>query len=214
MTKLILASVSVLAILTATSESGATTYNYSGSLATYIVPETGTYDLTAAGAQGGGGVFSKHAGGLGALMEGLFSFNAGDIIQILVGGAGQLGLDAGGGGGGSFVATMANTPLLVAGGGGGAGLNEAGGYGWTQTKGMNGSSGGDGGTGGGGGGAAFCLVTPRSYCGANFSGGGGGGFSGSGSGAYLPAKGSNYRSGNPGASFIAGGAGGTGNGLE
>jgi hypothetical protein len=222
MRKSILAGVSILAILAATSETGATTFSYSGSIVTYTIPETGKYDLTAAGAQGGESFFGFQntgagIGGKGALMDGIFKFTAGEVIRILVGGIGAMGESAGGGGGGSFVATQANVPLLVAGGGGGGGgeaRSQDGGPGWTLNQGMIGSSGGEGGhNGGGGGGGTYCTAPAgfRHYCGANRSGGGGGGFSGDGSSKYLNSVGNGYNSGNPGKAFLNGGAGGAGN---
>jgi hypothetical protein len=216
MKDMFLASVSLVAILSVMSEAVAKTFSYSGAITTYSIPEAGTYDLIAAGARGGGSVFGTGIGGDGALMEGLFSFTAGEVIDILVGGGGGAGESAGGGGGGSFIATSTITPLLVAGGGGGTG-GEArsmnGGYGWTLNQGMLGSSGGEGGyAGAGGGGGAHCSSAIRHYCGANRSGGGGGGFIGNGSSNYLNSqKGNGYNSGNPGTSFVNGGAGGAGN---
>ena len=166
-----LAGVSVLAILAGTTVSDAASFSYTDSIVTYTIPDTGTYDLKAAGAQGGDSFFGLlntkkfGTGGKGALMEGTFSFIAGDILRILVGGAGGLGMSAGGGGGGSFIATLANAPLLVAGGGGGAGgetRSMDGGYGWNLQKGMPGSSGGEGGyAGAGGGSGAHCNSAIR-----------------------------------------------------
>ena len=103
-----LAGVSVLALLAATSESGATTFGVTGSIVSYTIADTGIYDITAAGAQGGGAVFVAFTGGTGALMEGLFNLTAGDVVQILVGGTGAVGAYSGGGG--SFVATLSNLP--------------------------------------------------------------------------------------------------------
>jgi phosphoserine aminotransferase len=56
-----LSGVSILAILAATSEAGATMIDCSSSVVTYTVPETGAYDITAAGAQGGAGVGGRHS---------------------------------------------------------------------------------------------------------------------------------------------------------
>ena len=103
------------------------TYGYSGNIQKVTVATTGTYDITAYGAQGGH--YSAYgysaAGGRGAEIEGKFSLTAGEKLEIVVGGAGGASNRSGGGGGGSFV--LANTgpggsyvPLVVAGGGGGA----------------------------------------------------------------------------------------------
>ena len=99
----------------------------------WTVPETGTYTITAIGAQGGSGLQGStiHAGGKGAWMQGDFALTEGDTLHILVGQQGIGGPTAiightnmgGGGGGGTFVSkgtTLTNSiALIVAGGGGG-----------------------------------------------------------------------------------------------
>lgn len=112
-------------------------FTYSGSLATFTVPVTGTYQILAFGAQGGGA--EGNAGGFGAEIGGDFGLTAGENLQIAVGGAGGPsggGGYSGGGGGGSFVVTPDSMPLVIAGGGGGS----PGGSG-----GLTGTAGGDGG---------------------------------------------------------------------
>jgi hypothetical protein len=148
-------------------------FTYTGSLVTFTVPTTDTYQILAFGAQGGNGTFNGFVGvgGRGAEIGGDFSLTAGEILQIAVGGAGGNGSgnDAGGGGG-SFVVGPGNTPLVIAGGGGGGGaivdrpLPGSGGL-----TGPDGGSGefGNGGTNGNGGG---------------YGDGGGGGYSGGGGG--------------------------------
>lgn len=112
----------------------------------FVVPFTGNYVISAAGAQGGAG---EGPGGKGAFVQGTFYLKKGDVLYIVVGGQGQpshaapFGPDhppcGGGGGGGTFVwkGTLAGTipawPLLVAGGGGGGG-SEAGGDGRAATE--------------------------------------------------------------------------------
>lgn len=83
----------------------------------WTVPVSGMYRIEAYGASGG-----AH-GGLGAKIQGEFSFSAGQHLKILVGqqGASHNG-NSSGGGGGTFLATADNTPLLAAGGGSG-GIN-------------------------------------------------------------------------------------------
>ncbi len=81
---------------------------------TWTVPASGTYQIEAFGAQGGG----NNQFGRGAQIRGDFNLTAGQQIQILVGQAGGFS-QSGSGGGGSYVVTAANTPLLIAGGGGG-----------------------------------------------------------------------------------------------
>jgi hypothetical protein len=105
-------------------------FTYTGSLVTFTVPITGTYQIIAFGAQGGNGVFPfpdsfSGAGGLGAEIGGDFKLTAGEVLEIAVGGAGMTvssGFSGGGGGGGgSFVVGPGNIPLVIAGAGGGGG---------------------------------------------------------------------------------------------
>jgi hypothetical protein len=101
-------------------------FTYTGRIVTFTVPKTATYRILAFGAQGGAGrCFAGPltcpnfgAGGRGAEVGGDFSLNAGEILQIAVGGEGGAG-SVGGGGGGSFVVGPGNVPLVIAGGGGG-----------------------------------------------------------------------------------------------
>ena len=182
-------------------------FGYSGSIVSWVVPETGLYSLAARGADGGWGHrfgggydygFHDTPGGGGALVAEEFELTAGMSLDILVGGRGVDGhpfngyaAGAGGGGGGAFIVDATTlTPILVAGGGGG-------GAGWS-----NGASGstGNNGPGGGGGGA-------NTYsCG---GGGGGGGFaSGGGYGGDGPLGQAYGGGGGGGSSFVEGGAGG------
>jgi PEP-CTERM motif len=150
----------------------------------------GIYDITAYGAQGGNDNYAGETGGLGAEMEGEFSFTSVTTLILLVGGVGGLSTDAefgtgAGGGGGSFVVD-GSTPLVIAGGGGGAGQQSsganigtsgsAGGFSNVDLGGVGGGAGGYSGAGGGlNGGLSF------------LSGGGGvgnGGFGGGG-GSYI-----------------------------
>jgi hypothetical protein len=162
------------------SGNGATTvFSYSGTLQTFTVSTTGTYDIVAEGAQGGFSD-SESVPGKGAEVGGEFQLTAGEMLSIVAGGQGQQANFSGGGSGGSFVypATALGQPLLAAGGGGGAGAIVApGGDGQAGTAGSNaanglsgaplGGLGGTNGTGGGGGGGYS-------------AGGGGGGYSGGG----------------------------------
>ena len=81
---------------------------------TWTVPATGTYQIEAFGAQGGG----NNQFGRGAQIRGDFTLTAGQQLQILVGQSGGYS-QSGSGGGGTYVVTSSNTPLLIAGGGGG-----------------------------------------------------------------------------------------------
>ena len=81
---------------------------------TWVVPNTETYSIEVAGAQGG-----YSTGANGATMYGEFSLVAGDVLTIAVGQSGANGSGSGGGGGGTFIAINSTTPLIIAGGGGG-----------------------------------------------------------------------------------------------
>ena len=104
------------------------TFNFTGAIQNYIVPVTGTYDLSAFGAGGGTGRLGSgqdNFGGMGAEIGGTFALTAGEQLSIIVGGAGEGTNNAGGGGGFSEIYTTdangAITPLLIAGAGGGGG---------------------------------------------------------------------------------------------
>ena len=92
----------------------------------WTVPLTGTYRITAKGAQGGTGQRSG-SGGYGAMVRGDFRLEQGSELYVLVGQEGRRNGVMVGGGGGSFVFTGydASDPLLAAGGGGGYGVGNA-----------------------------------------------------------------------------------------
>jgi hypothetical protein len=124
-------------------------FTYTGSLVTFMVPTTDTYQILAFGAQGGTVTIQTGtgAGGGGAEIGGDFSLAAGEMLQIAVGGSGRGsfgGGEPGAGGGGSFVVGPGSTPLVIAGGGGGAGR-----IGGLAVPGGGGLTGPDGGGGGG-----------------------------------------------------------------
>lgn len=178
------------------------TITYSGIIATYTIQTTGTYDITAFGAQGGSSG-PDNVGGDGAEIGGDFTLTAGTVLTVVVGGEGT----SSGGGGGSFVietfdgSSTVHDPLLIAGGGGGA--NSAGGN-HNGGAGLTGATGGDGsGTGAGSGGALGAGGNPGIT--ATAYGGGGGGYSG---GAGGLGSGSNATAGNGYGSGYAGGAAG------
>jgi hypothetical protein len=107
-------------LFAAAGQSRADSFSDTGSIVTFIVPATGTYDITAVGAGGGGG--EGGLGGAGASVADSFSLSAGETLSILVGGEGGDGGAFGpGGGGGTFVIAPGNVPLLIAGAGGGSG---------------------------------------------------------------------------------------------
>ena len=90
----------------------------SGGIQEWLVPFTGTYVITAEGAQGDSAQ-AGFEGGRGAQLEGTFTLTAGSVLQIAVGQAGFANTSNGGGGGGSFVVDALDAPMLIAGGGGG-----------------------------------------------------------------------------------------------
>ena len=165
----------------------------------WTVPADGDYQIEVAGAQGGN---RDGSGANGAIIQGTFTFTAGETVQILVGQEGTDSVeygstdDGGGGGGGTFIALLNNTPLIIAGGGGGqtqsyvnsAGVGQAstnGGCTYNSCAGM--STNGDGGANG---------IT-------NGPGSGGGGF-------YTNGQASDNGSGDQGGfAFVNGGNGGT-----
>ena len=83
----------------------------------WIVPSTGLYRMTVAGAQGGP---YTNSDGEGAIIQADVTLTGGQSIKILVGqhGLGGSSYPRGFSGGGSFVTFSNNTPILVAGGGG------------------------------------------------------------------------------------------------
>ena len=126
----------------------------------WTVPATGTYQIIAAGANGGNNAANTN-GGRGIIVSTTVSLTSGQIIKILVGQRGARGgginANAGGGGGGSFVAYNNNTPILVAGGGGGrSGSGAASGNGILTTTGTNTGTLGNAGSGGNGSGFGGC----------------------------------------------------------
>ncbi len=173
---------------------------------TWVVPQTGNYQITAAGARGGPGQYG-FTGGNGGVIQGTFALTQGDVIQLL---AGQMGIQStgtsqyagGGGGGGSYV--VRNGSLLIAGGGGGGASGRTSGPNGGAAQ--SGNSGGSavphtsepsvaqsaGGSGGNGGNAGTGNI--------NVDGAGGAGYTGNGNGST------------GGISFINGGAGGNGDG--
>jgi hypothetical protein len=189
MKKLLLAGASLLALTAASSSARATVFGFTDAPVDWTVPDTGTYDIVAYGAQGGIGDLAS--GGLGAEIGGDFNLAAGDRLEIFVGGMGGNGPGGGGGGGGSFVIdSTSGLKLAIAGGGGGGG----------------GSLTGDGGPGG---------ITGDGGNGGGSHGSGGGYGSGGGGGGFLSGGGFTFGTGGPGGAFPNpnGGTGGPGGGI-
>ncbi len=180
-----------------------------GGIQHWTVPVTGLYEITAAGARGGG-----TQAGNGRVVSGRLLLTGGHVLKILVGQQGVVGTQnaagsTGGGGGGSFVATSANVALVVGGGGGGSGDSAAASHGQTSTCGATGTNSGGAGGCAGSGGAAVRFA------------GGGAGFSSNGttkthsSEGSIPASFSNGGTGGGGGlqTTAAGGHGGFGGGA-
>jgi hypothetical protein len=80
----------------------ADSFDYTGSLQTYTVAQTGVYQIAAYGGARGSGNYGVAAGGLGAEIGGDFALTAGQVVNIYVGQQGDNGGRFGGGGGCDF----------------------------------------------------------------------------------------------------------------
>jgi hypothetical protein len=191
-------------------------FTVTGGIQSWIVPSTGTYEITAAGAVGG--ATPSAIGGKGRVITSQISLTQGETIKIIVGQTGgrlqfTTGYSGGGGGGSFVVRSSNNAALLVAGGGGGAGQgnstyqsiqNGVDAAAYNATSGTAGtryasswSVAGEGGTNAGGG-----L--------ANAGGSGGGGFTGNGTkGTYGGQAGFSFANGGNGGSNVMGGGSST-----
>jgi len=162
----------------------------------WTVPETATYQITAAGARSGIGTWTSNASttsnsvnmyGRGATISGTFVLTQGQIITIAVGqpsanitGGSYVGS---GGGGGTFVVLGNTFPLVVAGGGGGnGGYNVQYYFAGNGTTGPAGGASTNGGAPGGvnGLGGNSHVNAAGSTSGNQYDAGAGGGFSGNG----------------------------------
>ncbi len=203
-------------VVTVNLAAGPKTFSYDGVIQYDTITATGTYDIVAAGGQGGNETTFDKPGGLGGSSGGNVFLQAGAVLEIVVGGVGSdVGsLNGAGGGGGSFVIEINNGSgtvdinEVIAGGGGGAGLLGAGGIGVKAPTGGHG-----GGTSSGAGGVNGAAGS------GGFAGGGGGGFQGgnggskSGTGGVGIAGGTDFAGGSGGADGgSSGGFGGGGGG--
>ncbi|MBK8657859.1 MAG: T9SS type A sorting domain-containing protein [Bacteroidetes bacterium] len=213
------------------------TFTFTGAIQTFTVPTcVSQVTITASGASGSNGYASGSPGGTGgngAVVEGTFPVNGGDILHIFVGGQGTPtagGFNGGGisladssaGGGGASDVRLNGIGLsnrIIVAGGGGAGGN-GGCFGATVAGGNGGPGGGNGiaganSTAGGGGfpgvdtlGGTFGVGCPPFQGSAGLNGSGGVGGAG-GLGTMLctsaPTSG-----GSGGGGFIGGGGGGAG----
>ena len=179
------------------------TFTFTGSLTSFTVPNLCVNTVTIDARGAGGGSVSNTCngfGGLGARMIGVVTVTPGQVLTILVGGAGVSNSSDAGGGGGSFLATV-TVPLVVAGGGASNNIGQCG----SNLNGVN---------------ASITTIGTANASGTisvgvNGNGGGASGGSGGGGGGFF-SNGSNG-AGNTnvgGKSFLNGGAGGTGLGTN
>jgi hypothetical protein len=214
--------------LTGMTTLSGTSVTETGSLQTFTVPTTGIYSFTLTGAQGGTGWVWAYSdgtpGGLGAEAMGTVHLNAGDVIDLVIGGMGGSSNEyqglGGGGGGGSFIYNATTSSLIAVAGGGGGGDGHQKGAGQSGTNGGNGggvggASGGTNGNGGNGsngnqaaGGGGFLTNGYGSAGGKSFLNGSAGGTnSGYISGGYGGGGGGYYQGGGGGGGYSGGGGG-------
>src|ERR1700722_10170029 len=220
--RFLLVGVSIAALGASAAEAGAMVFKFTGAVQTYVVPETGEYEIILKGAQGGSSS-DGNAGGLGAVVGGDIFLKQNELLGIFVGGVGYSppGIAGGGGGGGYGDRSIADgrpgraQRSASAGRGGNGGYGGSGGYGGEggqDATGFNGgggsglnSPGGDGFAGkkghSGSGGYAYYGGLP----GGGFGGGGGAGYSGGGGGGGFSGGG-----GGTGGNKVGGGGGGGG----
>jgi len=98
--------------------SGNIQFGYTGAVQNCTITQSGSYLITAYGAQGSGITLTPTSGGLGAEAQALFNLVSGQSVEIIVGGQGQADGNTGGGGGGGTFLFSGGAPELVAGGGG------------------------------------------------------------------------------------------------
>ena len=211
---------------------------YTGTVEFETIAVSGTYAISAYGAEGGTST-SGESGGLGAAVGGDIYLQAGAVLEMVVGGEGATGAYGAGGGGGSFVIETDNGTSAVdiieavAGGGGGASSSGAGGGAGRITPtggngsgvsagsgGINGAAGSGGFDGGGGGGFTGGAGAPSdstggsgatlavSFAGGTAPSGGGGGFGGGGGGGYSGGGGGGGYGGGGGGGYTGGRGGG------
>lgn len=150
-------------------------FQYTGGVQTWIVPETGTYQLDVWGAQGGNSSFLPIEGMKGSKSTGSIELKKGESLEIYVGGAGKPGnygnhssggwngggeggLYHGGSGGGATDIRKGGSSeenrIIVGGGGGGAGQENDQGFS-TEIGGSSSSTGESGQFDNGGGGGGY-----------------------------------------------------------
>ncbi len=209
-----------------TPPTGSETFNYTGSLQTWVVPAGVTsVTIECYGAQGGRGTQTTSTGGLGGYATGTLAVSAGQTLNIYVGGQGGYSSAGGWNGGGGYGSgsynsgsgggasdvrvggtALSNRVIVAGGGGGGGGQTNGNAYGGTG-----------GGTNGGGGYNDVSNCTPYYTWFANYATQTGPGPSTGCSGAAgSSATGGTYTSGGAhtggggGGGYYGGGSGGYG----
>ena len=160
----------------------------------WVVPQSGTYTITAVGASGGeSDCYGGYYEGRGAMMIGDFDLVEGDTLKILVGHQGENDCYIGGGGGGTFIVDINNNPLIVAGGGAGEF------YSYNNRNYTDASTSQSG------------QSSPYGYLGGSYGSGGNGTYYGASGGGGMNTDGYNgYSSSSDGEAFLFGGDGGSG----
>lgn len=197
----------------ASADSIYTIFPYTGSIVQYTIPVSGVWLLQVVGASGGnaGSLPGAAEGGLGALIDSEFTLAQNQVLDVAVGGSGNVA----GGGGGSFVVLQngpnSYSPLVVAGGGGGGSGTAVGGDASLTNPNSSGGGAGAGYYAGGGGGGYLSngVNAPVAYGGASFLNGlaGGTGADADEDGGFGGGGGANGGAGGGGG--FSGGAGGS-----
>jgi hypothetical protein len=163
-------------------------FTVSAGIQSWVVPATGTYKISIAGA----GHTAGSALQLAAVMTGEFNLQKSDVLRILVG---QMATGIDSGSGGTFVERQSQ--LLIAAGGSGGICSATQTFPQVQASNTQTAQSGNTGAGGtaGNGGQSGCATSP-------YGGGGGGGY-------LTDGQDNDTTYGCPGLSFASGGAGGT-----
>jgi PEP-CTERM motif len=207
----LLVGVSLVALAASAAEAGAVVFGFTDAVQTYVVPETGEYEIILKGAQGGSSP-DGNAGGMGAVVGGDIFLKQNELLDIFVGGQGY-GFNgyAGGGGGGTFLGNPKKV-FFIAGGGGGGGAGDRSIADGRPGRSQRSASAGRGGNGGYGGSGGYGGEGGQDATG--FNGGGGSGLNSYGGDGFYGKKGRSgyggytYFGGFPGGGFGGGGGGG------
>ncbi len=128
--------------------------DYTGREGSYVIPYSGFYTITIAGAKGSD--YGRYKGGNGSVVDACFYLEKGDKLDYAIGGrngfmGGGIATEYGNGGGYSIITHSGKGTMLVAGGGGGATDQSHGGPGGSKECNINSPNGENGQAGGGGG---------------------------------------------------------------